>query len=588
MAVNSPSGNTQLTSGFFPPCKAGTTGSNIALLGLQVIDGVVLIAGDRVLVKDQADPTTNGLYTASTGNWIRTSDAATSSQFFDGMAVNVAQGAVNAGQTYLCSCTDDPVVIGSSLLTFEAQMSVATASQVATSSTSLTIGIGAKTFAIQSGKNFSIGQWVLAQETSNPLNQMYGQITSYVGASLTVSVTTIGGSGTVADWTIVLSNSQAAAGYQPPIGTGNTTGAGSSGAGHLTTFADTTGKILADGGKAGALANLDAVASLSLLQSAAAFGLNMLNGTISASVSGSALTLAIKTLAGADPAASDPVWFVFRSATPASGGLSVIAVTAPLSVTVPAASTLGFINATPGRIWITGVNNGGVVSLAVINCLLGTNIFPLAGWGIASVTPFGGGANTAQVFFGTGTFANVPYSVLGYCSYEAGSTLATAGTYLTAPTRVELYRPGVPLPGQVVQQLTTTNGANSTNAVNYTASNTPPAAATGVSAAARAITPTSSANLIRVTGQAMLFSQAGGAVFAYLDDGASTVEVSGGPQGTLAIFYQVLAAVLTTLTYTLYYVGNSSANVAFLNSTTTGAQFGGKANSFLRAEEIMA
>jgi GH25 family lysozyme M1 (1,4-beta-N-acetylmuramidase) len=67
--------------------------------------------------------------------------------------------------------------------------------------------------AIQANKNFSVNQWVLVQETSNPANQMLGQITSYSGTSLVVSVAATGGSGTHADWTIVLTNSAAAAGY---------------------------------------------------------------------------------------------------------------------------------------------------------------------------------------------------------------------------------------------------------------------------------------------------------------------------------------------------------------------------------------
>jgi hypothetical protein len=42
------------------------------------------------------------------------------------------------------------------------------------------------------------------------------------------------------------------------------------------------------------------------------FGVNMINGIIAASVAGNALTLAIKTLAGNVPSASDPVWFATR------------------------------------------------------------------------------------------------------------------------------------------------------------------------------------------------------------------------------------------------------------------------------------
>ena len=46
------------------PVKAATT-ANITLSGLQTIDGVSCAAGDRVLVKNQATPSENGIYVVS-------------------------------------------------------------------------------------------------------------------------------------------------------------------------------------------------------------------------------------------------------------------------------------------------------------------------------------------------------------------------------------------------------------------------------------------------------------------------------------------------------------------------------------------
>jgi hypothetical protein len=207
----------------------------------------------------------------------------------------------------------------------------------------------------------------------------------------------------------------------------------------------------------------------------------MLNGTVAASVGGSALTLAIKTIAGNDPSASDPVWFIFRSATIASGALTVVAVTAALSVTVPSGATLGFANGTPGRVWLVAVYDSGVVSLAVINCLSGTNTFALAGTAIAAVSQFSGGANLARVFYGAAAHSSVPYAVLGFATYEAGGTLGAAGTWNVAPTRIEVYRPGVPLPGQVLQVAQSAFGTGSL-----------------------AITPSSSANLVKFSASATI------------------------------------------------------------------------------------
>src|SRR5215471_1710408 len=126
MSINSINGNTLLTSGSFPPVRAASTGSplNPAIGGLLVVDGVQLVAGDRVLCKDEMNAVNNGIYAASTGPWVRTADATNNQQFFSGMAVTVALGAVNAGQRFICTTTDDPVVVGTSPITFAPQSTV--------------------------------------------------------------------------------------------------------------------------------------------------------------------------------------------------------------------------------------------------------------------------------------------------------------------------------------------------------------------------------------------------------------------------------------------------------------------------------
>src|ERR1700719_4093154 len=78
------------------PVRAATTGTGITLSGLQTIDGVALAAGDRVLVKDQTDVTTNGLYNAATGPWTRTIDANNNSRWARGTQVTVTDGSANA------------------------------------------------------------------------------------------------------------------------------------------------------------------------------------------------------------------------------------------------------------------------------------------------------------------------------------------------------------------------------------------------------------------------------------------------------------------------------------------------------------
>lgn len=76
----------------------------------------------------------------------------------------------------------------------------------ATSSASITIGTGSKSFAASAGSAFTPGQSVVIASTANPTNSMTGQITAYDSGTgnITVNVTSVSGSGTFASWTIGL------------------------------------------------------------------------------------------------------------------------------------------------------------------------------------------------------------------------------------------------------------------------------------------------------------------------------------------------------------------------------------------------
>ena len=54
-------------------CVAATT-ANITLSGTQTIDGVAVVANDRVLVKNQSAPAENGIYVVAAGAWSRSAD----------------------------------------------------------------------------------------------------------------------------------------------------------------------------------------------------------------------------------------------------------------------------------------------------------------------------------------------------------------------------------------------------------------------------------------------------------------------------------------------------------------------------------
>lgn len=90
---------------------------NITLSGAQTIDGVSIIAGDRVLVKNQSTGADNGIYVAAAGAWSRSADANVSAEVTSGMFTFVTEGTA-AGNTGWALTTDDPIVLDTTVLVF--------------------------------------------------------------------------------------------------------------------------------------------------------------------------------------------------------------------------------------------------------------------------------------------------------------------------------------------------------------------------------------------------------------------------------------------------------------------------------------
>jgi phage-related tail fiber protein len=97
---------------------AATTANLAALSGLLTIDGVVLTAGDRVLVKDQTTASQNGIYLAAAGAWTRATDADLSAEVTPGLLLAVEQGTANADTIWQLT-SNGPIVLGTTALAFE-------------------------------------------------------------------------------------------------------------------------------------------------------------------------------------------------------------------------------------------------------------------------------------------------------------------------------------------------------------------------------------------------------------------------------------------------------------------------------------
>jgi hypothetical protein len=82
-------------------CVAATT-ADITLSGAQTIDGVSIVAGNRVLVKNQSLSQNNGIYLCASGSWTRTTDANTWDALTSAFTF-IEQGTTNADCGFVCT-----------------------------------------------------------------------------------------------------------------------------------------------------------------------------------------------------------------------------------------------------------------------------------------------------------------------------------------------------------------------------------------------------------------------------------------------------------------------------------------------------
>lgn len=96
--------------------RAATT-ANITLSNTQTVDGVALAVGDRVLVKDQATATENGIYIVAGGAWTRATDFDTTTEVTAGAFTFVESGTANADSGWVVS-TDGAITVGTTAIAF--------------------------------------------------------------------------------------------------------------------------------------------------------------------------------------------------------------------------------------------------------------------------------------------------------------------------------------------------------------------------------------------------------------------------------------------------------------------------------------
>lgn len=279
------------------------------------------------------------------------------------------------------------------------------------------------------------------------------------------------------------------------------------------------------------------------------------NTNLVAGVGSSALTITLN---------SGPLQF--RDTTLANGDPIWSLPAINTAITISSTATLGTSSSNvPFRIWIFAAYNGGTPVLGVAICSATTSttatVYPCAAWETIrkSGTAISVGATSVGTLYTSTGVTNDSVIIIGYADYATG--LATAGTWATAPTTVQLCLPPrqCKKPGDIVQ--------NAFNFFNDTTSYNSVTAVPTVQLIA--ITPSSSPNIIKF--------QANG-VAAQTNDGASTtiqfwngaalvgpVSVAAAPAAsgatTLQLDWMTKPGVTTAITYTVYIKVNANASV---------------------------
>ena len=168
--------------------KAATVG-NITLSGAQTIDGVSVVAGDRVLVKNQSAPATNGIYIVNSSTWTRSADANTWAELVSAYTF-VEQGTVNADTGWVCT-----VNAGGTLGTDPVTWSQFSGAGTYQAGTGLTLS--GNTFSI-TNTAVSAGSYGAASKSLSATVNAQGQLTALSEQSIAITLSQVTDAGTMA------------------------------------------------------------------------------------------------------------------------------------------------------------------------------------------------------------------------------------------------------------------------------------------------------------------------------------------------------------------------------------------------------
>lgn len=165
------------------------TSGNITLSGAQTIDGVSVVAGDRVLVKAQTAQAENGIYVVSNTSWARSADANTWAELVSAYTF-VEQGSTYADTGWVCTVNAGGT-LGTTAVTWS-QFSGAGTYQAGTGLT-----LTGNTFSI-TNTAVTAASYGAASKTLTATVNAQGQLTALADQNIAITLSQVTDAGTMA------------------------------------------------------------------------------------------------------------------------------------------------------------------------------------------------------------------------------------------------------------------------------------------------------------------------------------------------------------------------------------------------------
>lgn len=157
---------------------ASTT--NITTSGTQTIDGVSVVAGDRVLLKNQSTASDNGIWVCAVGPWTRAADADDPGELKAGSFVFVTEGTVNADSGWILS-TDGAITIGSTSINwvqFSGGGQIIAGAGLTKSGNTLDVGTASSSRIVVNADNIDLATIGTPGTYNNVTVDAYGRVTA--------------------------------------------------------------------------------------------------------------------------------------------------------------------------------------------------------------------------------------------------------------------------------------------------------------------------------------------------------------------------------------------------------------------------